>query len=169
MSIFNITFLILLFTKSSVECGTTHHLHRITRHSSHKFRKSSVNHSSHPVSASTSEETAQDFPCNTFMCLIEKYEVMKTSTGFLLKSLPSQPVDDECTDLPCWLNRFKISKTSYGYQLTNKAVIETSDHPTSTSTPPSTTKSMFGQKSKISDSTVASVEDFEQIFDDHFY
>ena len=217
MNIFNITFLILLFTKSSVECGTTYHVHRITRHSSHRFLRSLVKNSSPTVSTSTklsnsvklsnstklstSDETAQFVPCNTFKCLIEKYEVMKTPTGFLLRSLPeSQHVIDNCTNLSCWLKRFKISQTSYGYQLTNKAVIEvTSKSPASTSTPLSTMNSFSTTKSTLqpklkelvmplsstnplsksklflqpnsneAKSTVASIEEFEEMFGDYFY
>ena len=187
MNIFNITFLILLFTKSSVECGTTYHLHRITRHSSHRFLRSLVKNSSPTVATSTklsnstklstSDETAQVVPCNTFKCLIEKYEVMKTPTGFLLRSLPkSQHVIDDCTNLSCWLKRFKISQTSYGFQLTNKAVIEeTSKSPASTSTPLSTTKPQLSTKStvqpkpKVSDPTVASIDEFDEMFGDYFY
>ena len=209
MNIFNITFLILLFTKSSVECGTTYHHLRITRHSSHRFRKSLAENSSPTVSTSTklsnstklstSEETTQVFPCNTFKCLIERYEVMKTSTGFLLRSLPaSQLTTDNCSNLSCWLKRFKISQTSYGYQLTNKAVIEvTSKSPASTSTPLSATNSLLTTKSALqpkpkelvmplsstnplsklllqpnsneAKSTVASIEEFEEMFGDYFY
>ena len=193
MNIFNITFLILLFTKSSVECGTTYHVHRITRHSSHRFLRSLVKNSSPTVSTSTklsnsvklsnstklstSDETAQVVPCNTFKCLIEKYEVMKTPTGFLLRSLPkSQHVIDNCTNLSCWLKHFKISQTSYGYQLTNKAVIEeTSKSPASTSTPLSTKKHLLTTKptvqpnSKVSDPTVASIDELDEMFGDYFY
>ena len=187
MNIFNITFLILLFTKSSVECGTTYHHLRITRHSSHRFRKSLAENSSPTVSTSTklsnstklstSEETTQVFPCNTFKCLIEKYEVMKTSTGLLLRSLPaSQHTIDNCSNLSCWLKRFKISQTSYGYQLTNKAVIEeTSKSPASTSTPLSTTKHLLRTKPtvqpnwKVSDPTVASIDELDEVFGDYFY
>jgi hypothetical protein len=117
----------------------------------------------------STDETAQVFPCTTFKCLIEKYEVMKT--GFLLNSLPSQSVNDECTNLSCWLKRFKISKTSYGYQLTNKAVIEdTSNSPASTPEPLSTTQSTLQPLiPKVSDPTVASVSDFEEMFGDYFY
>ena len=70
----------------------------------------------------------QDFPCDTIMCLIEKFEIMKTSTGFLLKKLPRQTDVKKCKNLQCWLNQFNMQKTSYGFQLTNKVQPEVESH-----------------------------------------
>ena len=181
MNIFNIAFFILLFTKSSVECGTTyhHHNHRIPRHSAHntqkklsaKITQSTLSEESNKSSQETNKSSTshQDFPCNTFICLLEKFEVMKTSNGVLLKRIQSQPVNDRCSNLLCWLNRFKIKQTSYGYELTDKAVMQESTLST-IDRPRSTTPIISSTESTIAPTTTdESLQDFDQWFDDYLY
>ena len=179
MNIFTIAFLILLYTKSSVECGTTYHHHnRIPRHSLHNSQKKlSAKVTLSEESSKSSQETNnksntshQDFPCNTFICLLEKFEVMKTPDGVLLKRIQSQPVNDRCSNLACWLNRFKIKQTSYGYELTNKAVIQESTLSTIDRPRSSTTPIISSTESTIAPTTTdESLQDFDQWFDDYLY
>ena len=179
MNIFTIAFLILLYTKSSVECGTTYHHHnRIPRHSVHNSQKKmSAKVTLSEESSKSSQETNnksntshQDFPCNTFICLLEKFEVMKTPDGVLLKRIQSQPVNDRCSNLACWLNRFKIKQTSYGYELTNKAVIQESTLSTIDRPRSSTTPIISSTESTIAPTTTdESLQDFDQWFDDYLY
>ena len=180
MNIFTIAFLILLYTKSSVECGTSYHHHnRIPRHSLHNSQKKlSAKVTLSEESSKSSQETNnksntsshQDFPCNTFICLLEKFEVMKTPNGVLLKRIQSQPVNDRCSNLACWLNRFKIKQTSYGYELTNKAVIQESTLSTIDRPRSSTTPIISSTESTIAPTTTdESLQDFDQWFDDYLY
>ena len=179
MNIFTIAFLILLYTKSSVECGTSYHHHnRIPRHSLHNSQKQlSAKVTLSEESSKSSQETNnksntshQDFPCNTFICLLEKFEVMKTPNGVLLKRIQSQPVNDRCSNLACWLNRFKIKQTSYGYELTNKAVIQESTLSTIDRPRSSTTPIISSTESTIAPTTTdQSLQDFDQWFDDYLY
>ena len=177
MNIFTIAFLILLYTKSSVECGTTyHHYSRIPRHSLHNSQKKlSAKVTLSEESIKSSQETNksntshQDFPCNTFICLFEKFDVMKTPNGFVLNKSPSPPVNDRCSNLVCWLNRFKIKQTSYGYELTDKAVMQESTLST-IDRPRSTTPIISSTESTIAPTTTdESLQDFDQWFDDYLY
>jgi hypothetical protein len=180
MNIFNIAFLILLYTKSSVECGTTyhHHNHRIPRHSAHNSQKKlsakvTLSEESNKSSQETNKQqinNQQDFPCNTFICLLEKFEVMKTPNGVLLKRIQSQPVNDRCSNLSCWLNRFKIKQTSYGYELTDKAVIMQESTFSTIDRPRSTTPIILSTETTIAPTTTdESLQDFDQWFDDYLY
>ena len=174
MNIFNIAFLILLYTKSSVECGTTYHHHnRIPRHSLHNSQKklsATLSESNKSIQEPNRSSNHQDFPCNTFICLFEKFDVMKTPNGFVLNKSPSPPVNDRCSNLVCWLNRFKIKQTSYGYELTDKAVIMQESNLSTIDRPRSTTPIISSTESTIAPTTTdESLQDFDQWFDDYLY
>ena len=66
---------------------------------------------------SSPEEPQPSLPCDTFICLLEKFEVLKTPNGFLLKDLHTGKPPMTCTTFQCWLGQFKISERSYGFQL----------------------------------------------------
>ena len=61
----------------------------------------------------TSEQPS--FPCDNFICLLQKFELLKTDRGFLVKRRNSQSHED-CVHFKCWLNKYKLTKTSYGFE-----------------------------------------------------
>ena len=62
----------------------------------------------------TSEQPS--FPCDNFICLLQKFELLKTDRGFLVKRSKSKSHED-CVHFKCWLNKYKLTKTSYGFEL----------------------------------------------------
>ena len=127
MNIFNIAILAFMLNTSFLECGTIPIKHQYKTRKSQKLTKKAKAKTSdlskHMSKKQSSEQSlGQDFPCTTLICLVQNYEVMKTSNGVLLKKSPSKSNSAKCTDLTCWLNLFNIQKTSYGFELTEKAV-----------------------------------------------
>ena len=136
MNIFNIAILAFMLNTSFLECGTipikhqykTRNPQKLTKNaktsdlSKHMSKKKSSGAKYMSKKKSSGESLGQDFPCKTLICLVQNYEVMKTSNGVLLKKSPSKSNSAKCTDLTCWLNLFNIQKTSYGFELTEKAV-----------------------------------------------
>ena len=82
-------------------------------------------------------------PCDNFICLLEKFEIMKTQDGFLLNKLTPQTQQGtqlpKCTDLTCWLNQFRIKPKSYGFELKIKSPNNEVKRLQSDSTPPKAT------------------------------
>ena len=127
MNIFNIVILAFMLNTSFLECGTIPIKHQYKTRKPQKLTKKAKTKTSdlskHLSKKKPSEQSlGQDFPCKTLICLVQNYEVMKTSNGVLLKKSPSKSNSAKCTDLRCWLNLFNIQKTSYGFELTQKAV-----------------------------------------------
>lgn len=64
--------------------------------------------------------------CQNFVCLLSKFDLMKTSTGYILTPQEdSQPVaksggGKECRRFDCWLAQFTSEEKSYGWELTFK-------------------------------------------------
>jgi hypothetical protein len=64
--------------------------------------------------------------CQNFVCLLSKYDLTKTDTGYIL-----QPYEDtvkrsgkECKRFDCWLAQFYSKEKSYGLELIFKAAKE---------------------------------------------
>lgn len=97
-----VLFLLLVqFCKSAVQCGSF-------------MRKQPRIQSSN-----TAENT---FPCDSFLCMLEKFEVLKgANSGQLLLRQYSDAEkiqhDNACSDFRCWLRKYRISKKSYGFEL----------------------------------------------------
>ena len=125
MNIFNIAILAFMLNTSFLECGKIPIKHQYKTRNPQKLTKNTKTSdlSKHmSKKKSSGESLGQGFPCKTLICLVQNYEVMKTSNGVLLKKSPSKSNSAKCTDLTCWLNLFNIQKTSYGFELTEKAV-----------------------------------------------
>ena len=75
------------------------------------------------------------FPCASFECLLDKFEVMRTSNGYLLNKIPqradgrpSAADESPCKNLACWLQKFNLKSTSYGYELSFKENTQTPEN-----------------------------------------
>ena len=63
--------------------------------------------------------------CQNFVCLLSKYDLMKTSTGYILtpqedSQQPATKSGKECKRFECWLAQFTSEEKSYGWELTFK-------------------------------------------------
>ncbi len=112
LNLLRILFLLSLSTQQSVECNAIWNQNE---------KSSSSSSSSNEAQKSISES----FPCDTFICMLDHFELLKTPQGFLLKALNSKPepsgqAKTNCDNFQCWFKAFQISKTSYGFELTRK-------------------------------------------------
>ena len=55
--------------------------------------------------------------CDNFICLLQKFEVVKTESGFLLNKIHQNHSQPKCKNFKCWLKQFDIVPKSYGYEL----------------------------------------------------
>lgn len=59
--------------------------------------------------------------CENFVCLLDNFEILKTTTGFMLTNMSSLQSQSDCQTFSCWINRFQIKETSYGFELVDKS------------------------------------------------
>ena len=88
--------------------------HQVTDHqsqSNHQVTSSTVN-----ATVTTASTTAHPIKCRSFVCLLDKFEVLKTDDGFILRRL-DRPAKSGCKGFACWMRQFKVQKLSYGFQL----------------------------------------------------
>lgn len=107
--------------------------------------------------------------CQTFVCLLSKFDLLKTDTGYILTPLEDfaaprrtkSSSGKECKRFDCWLSQFRSKEKSYGWELTFKTSPE-EDQKSSSSEPdwpadivndfkPSTSSQSNPQKSPIID------------------
>merc|ERR1712241_1643460 len=55
--------------------------------------------------------------CDNFICLLQRFEVVKTESGFLLNKIQENHSQPKCKNFKCWLKQFDIVPRSYGYEL----------------------------------------------------
>ena len=60
------------------------------------------------------------FPCDNFICLLQKFQLLKTENGYLVEKKPSKQKPENCVHFQCWLKKFQISQTSFGFEFTDK-------------------------------------------------
>ena len=73
------------------------------------------------VVENTSEKSeTTPFPCDNFICLLQKFELLKTDNGYFVNRRNSKA--SNCVHFKCWLNKFNIVQTSFGYQFTDKSL-----------------------------------------------
>lgn len=126
MTVIFVIFLLSLSTKQTVECNVNW---------------------LHPKTNSKGLEESNNFPCDNFNCLVDKFELLKTETGgFLLKE--QQTSNSNCHTFDCWIQQFNIEQTSYGFELKLK-------QPVATEEPRSIFKSIFKSASAPSPSPQA--------------
>ena len=127
--------ILCLLSQCSIQCSSLSSnpepLHKI-RHQNH-----------HQEHQSKDQSNENIIPCDTFICLLEKFEIMKTQDGFLLNKLTPQTQQGtqqpKCTDLLCWLNQFSIKPKSYGFELKIKSPTDEARSLQSDSSPPPAT------------------------------
>ena len=127
--------ILCLLSQCSTQCSSLSSnpepLHKI-RHQNH-----------HQEHQSKDQSNKNIIPCDNFICLLEKFEIMKTQDGFLLNNLTQQTQKGtqqaKCTDLPCWLNQFSIKPKSYGFELKIKSPTDEERSLQSDSTQPQAT------------------------------
>ena len=71
--------------------------------------------------------------CQNFVCLLSKFDLLKTDTGYILTPLedlagPSRTTKSssgkECKRFDCWLSQFRSQEKTYGWELTFKTLPE---------------------------------------------
>jgi len=67
--------------------------------------------------------------CQNFVCLLSKFDLLKTDTGYILTPLEEfagasrttkTSSGKECKRFDCWLSQFRSKEKSYGWELTFK-------------------------------------------------
>jgi len=77
-------------------------------------------------SGSTATSIAEGFHCQSFICLINNFEMLKTGDGYILRRLVPASTGSKdasstgCRNFQCWISQFVMNTLSYGYQLRNK-------------------------------------------------
>ena len=70
--------------------------------------------------------------CQNFVCLLSKFDLLKTDTGYVLTPFVEFPAADStpkksvkvCKRFDCWLSQFRSKQKSYGWELTFKSLPE---------------------------------------------
>ena len=111
-----------LSTKSTVECNPGGHFEFLNFGAQNHEEQPSV---TTPVGASGegSLNNNSELPCDNFICLLQKFELLKTENGYLLKKTPvatAPKIPKSCKSFSCWKSQFEIIKTSYGFELSQK-------------------------------------------------
>ena len=154
--------IICLLCKSTVQCWSSSNNHNV-RHNHHNHRSINNNVNKQLTNANNNQlmtnvnknKPQQQFPCDNFICLLDKFELLKTESGFLLNKLnPSEKSrvknnhQSGCADFKCWFDQFKVVPKSYGFEFSRQKIpseiststtIITSAMPTTSSPKPSTT------------------------------
>lgn len=56
--------------------------------------------------------------CQHFVCLLSKYDLLKTSNGYILRQEPSEfNVESDCQSFSCWLSQYKLEEKDFGFEL----------------------------------------------------
>ena len=156
--------LCLFLVKSTVQCWSSNN-HNVRHH--HRSRNNIVNkqltnvnkqvdggftennvNNHHQLITNVNKQQQQNFPCDNFICLLAKFELLKTESGFLLNKLPTpseKPVKNHesgCADFKCWFKQFKVVPKSYGFEFSRQNKISsTTILPTITTTTTTSTES----------------------------
>lgn len=65
--------------------------------------------------------------CPNFVCLLSKFDLLKSEGGYILTPLedfPVRKVNKDCKKYDCWLGQFDAKEKSYGWELTYKPAKE---------------------------------------------
>ena len=116
-------------------------------------------------------------PCDNFICLLEKFEIITTKNGLLLKRNPIKKrlSEKKCKDFQCWFSKFSLKKTSYGFEMTHKksSTISTTTQTTTTSTTTTITTTISTTTSSTTrESSTVNIESTSwnpDIFYEYFY
>lgn len=80
-----------------------------------------------PSVPSTDRHVGQptDLACQDFICLLAKYDLLKTDKGYVLTAdeRPRPNITAGCSDFACWMNQFIVRKKTYGFELVHKDLL----------------------------------------------
>ena len=104
--------LLLIFTKQTVECNVN-------------WRQ--------PEATTTQKPEENGFPCDTFICLLDHFELLNTAKGGYLLKEKQASEKKTCSTFRCWIQQYNVQRKSYGYELIKSTVSTIKNTETTTS------------------------------------
>ena len=69
------------------------------------------------TTTSTTQRPPNATGCEDFICLLAKFDLIKTNKGYILEKTAKSVPGSECSTFHCWLNQFSVKNLSYGLEL----------------------------------------------------